>query len=177
MKPKKQFRPANLRALLGVLLAIIILGGGALFYWGLNVVRDYAGEVNQKIADAEGSSKQVQNLQSLKAKLAQSTSLIDKANQLFSTPAAYQAQALTDIKRYADAAGLSIASTAFSEDSSSVTVTFKNPVSLTRLITFLNNVESNLPKLQVSSLSLGRADNGNVNNVKTNDIKIDISVR
>ena len=177
MQPKKQFRPANLRALLGVLLAVIILGGGALFYWGLSFVQEYAGQVNQKAADAEGSSKQVQNLQALKTKLAQSASLVDKANQLFSTPEAYQSQALTDIKRYADAAGLSIASTTFPEGTNAAVVTLKGPVAYAKLITFLTNIESNLPKLQVSSLSLGNPDNGTAGNVKTNEIKIDISVR
>lgn len=177
MEPKKQFRPANLRTLLGVLLGAIVLGGAALFYWGLSGVREYAGQVNQRIVDADASSKQIRGLQTLKSQLAQSTSLIDKANQLFSTPESYQSQALTDVKRYADTAGLAIVSTNFSESSSTITVTFKNPVTFNRLITFLNNVESNLPKLQVSSLSLGPVDGGNANNVKTSDIKIDISVR
>jgi len=177
MQPKKQFRPANLRALLGVLLAVIILGGAALFYWGLSAVRDYAGEVNQQITNAQGSSKQLDDLRLLKSKLAQSSSLIEKANQMFSTPEAYQAQALTDIKRHADAAGLTITSTSFEADSSTATVTLRDPVSYTRLITFLSNIESNLPKLQVSSLTLAPPDNGNSGNVKTSEIKIDISVR
>lgn len=177
MKQKQTFRPANLRSLLVVLLSVIILGGSALFYVNLTAIREYASEVNQTIADANASSKQLQGLQTLKNQLSQSTALIDKANQLFTTPDAYQSQALNDIKRYADAAGIAITSTTFSDSGHSVTVALKNPVAYTRLITFLANIESNLPKLQVSALSLDPPDNGSPSSVKVNDIKIDISVR
>jgi len=180
MQPKKQFRPANLRTLLGFLLVVIVLGGSAIFYWGLGLVRDYATEVNQTVVDADASANQIQELQTLKAQLAQSNSLVEKANQLFSTPDAYQARALSDVTNYANAAGLSIANTSSDGESTpgahTLTVTFKNPVSYSKLITFLSNVESNLPKLQVSSLSLNRSGGG-ADSVSVSEIKIDISVR
>jgi len=181
MKPKKQFGPANLRTILAVLLVLIIAAGGAVFYFGLGMVREYAGEVNQSAVDAEASGKQVNQLQVLRNQLSQSNSLVDKANQLFATPGNYQTQVLRDVKNYADAAGLSIASTNFSDPAQSgvysITVTFKNPVSYTKLIGFLNNIEGNLPKLQVSSIALGHADSPNPEYVQTGEIKIDISVR
>lgn len=180
MKPKKQFRPADLRTLLAVLLVIVTLGGGALFYWGLNIVREYAVTVNQRGVDAEASGKQIQELQLLKSQLDQSNSLVEKANQLFSTPEAYQAQVLNDVRSYADAAGLAIANTSFSDPSTgstyAITVSFQEPVLYSELIAFLNNVESNLPKLQVSKIALGQTGGG-ADSVKVNELKIDIAVR
>ncbi len=180
MKPKKQFRPADLRTLLTVLLVIITLGGGALFYYGLTLVSDYAVTVDQKSVDAEASGKQIQELQLLKGQLAQSNSLVEKANQLFATPGNYQTQVLNDIRSYADTAGLSIVNTSFSDPSTgssyAITVSFENPVSYSGLIAFLNNVEGNLPKLQVSKISLGYGNDG-ADSVKVNDIIIDIAVR
>jgi hypothetical protein len=181
MKPKKLFGPENLRSVLTALLIIILLLGSGLFYLGLNMVREYAIAVNQGIADAEASAQQIQGLQVLKGQLAQSNSLIEKANQLFTTPAGYQSQTLTDINNYATAAGLTIASTTFNDPTGtgvySATVTFKDPVSYSKLLAFLHNIEGNLPKFQVSSVSLGYKAGGNADSVSVASINIDISVR
>lgn len=180
MKPKKQFRPQDLRSLLTTILIIVLVGSGITFNWGLSVIREYATDVDHRLADADASGKQIEELQTLKTQLTQSNSLVDKANQLFVAPASYQSQALSDVKNYADATGLSIANTSFdtSEETGTHTMTLSlnQPVSYSKLIAFLNNIESNLPKLQVSSISLGKADS-NADSVRTGEIKIDVSVR
>ncbi len=178
MKPKRQFQAQDLRTILSLLFFVILAGGGAIFYMGLGIVRDYSEEVNQQLANAEASGQQVEKLQSLKSQLTQSTELVSKAQQLFSTPDKYESQALTDIKNYADAAGVTVASTTFDRNAAhTVTVRLASPTSYSKLITFLTNIESNLPKLQVSSLSLSRSDNGAPDSVKVNEIKINVSVR
>lgn len=181
MKPKQQFKPQNLRTLLAILLALLLLGGGAAFYWGLGIVRDYSVEVSHRQADADASGKQIQELQLLKTQLTQSNSLVEKANQLFATQDSYQSQLLKDVEAYAAAAGLSITNTSLSDGASTgvhtLTVTFNEPVSYSSLITFLTNIESNLPKLQVSSIALGHVDGNKPDSVKTGEIKIDITVR
>lgn len=178
MKPKRQFRPQNLRTILTSLFVVIVLAGGYFFYWGLGEIRDYSTQVNQQLANADASGQQVTKLQNLKQQLAQSTDLVNKANQLFAAPGTYQSQALSDIEAYARAAGLSIVSTTFEKDAANtVTVKFNSPVAYPKLITFLSNIESNLPKLKVSSISLDRPERGGAGNVQVNDIKIDVSVR
>lgn len=180
MKAKKTFKPQNLRSLLVTMLVLIVIAGAGLFYLGLNFVREYAVEVNHRLLDAQASGQQIENLQSLKAQLSESNSLVEKANALFSTPANYQTQALTDIKNYADAAGVSIASTTFADAASgayAVTITLKQPVAYSKLVHFLDAVESNLPKMQVTSIVLGHVDGGGADSVKVGEIKIDISVR
>lgn len=180
-QPKKQFKPQNLRTILATVFVIVLLAGGAGFYFGITTIRTYAIDVNHRLADADASGKQVKELQTLKEQLSQSASLIQKADQLFATPESYQSQVLSDLKRYADTSGLSITNTSFAdpavEGAYAITVTIKQPASYNGLLTFLTNVESNLPKLQVSSIALGRAGSGGATRVKTGDIKIDISVR
>lgn len=180
MKQKKQFRPSNLRTLLAVLIVLVTIGGGALFYYGLGIVRDYAVSVDQRALDAEASGRQIQELQLLKSQLDQSNSLVDKANQLFAAPGTYQSQALNDVRAYAAAAGMAISNTSFSDPSTggeyAISVTFREPVTFSQLIAFLNNVEGNLPKLQVSAITLGYADGG-ADSVEVGEMKINIAVR
>ena len=179
MKPKKQFKPQNLRTLLSMLLIVVAGGGAAVFYLGNTIVGDYAVEVNHRLADAEASGKQIEELQTLKSQLAQSNSLVSKANMIFATPGNYQSRAITDLERYAEAAGLVITKTTLDNARAgrySVTIQLQQPVSFSRLIGFLNNIEGNIPKMQVSSIKLGPGSDGS-NSVSTGDIKIDISVR
>lgn len=178
MEPKKQFKPQNLRSLLLFVITIVAIAGALVFYVGLGIVKDYSAQVNQRLADANASGKQIEELQTLKSQLAQSNSLVEKANQLFATPNDYRSRTLSDIKNYADAAGLSLESTKFDDASAqTVVVTLSPPVSYVKLINFLSNIESNLPKLQVSSVSLGHVDGGKADSVEVDEIKIDISVR
>lgn len=181
MKPKKTFRPQTLRGLLITLLILVAVAGGGLFYLGLNYVREYAVEVNHRLKDAEASATQIDGLRALRSQLNESNSLVEKANSLFATPASYQTQALNDVNNYAAAAGLSVASTNFGDPAAtgqySISVNFREPVSFSKLIHFLDAVESNLPKMQVSSIVLGRGSGVGADTVKVGEIKIDISVR
>ena len=179
----KKFGPKDLRIVLVASQILILIIGALGFYWGLGVIRSYSIEMNQQLVDAEASGKQVEQLQALKSYLTQSASLVEKANLLFTTPNNYQSQVLSDVKNYATRAGLTITSTRFTDASQGVTtgtysmeVNFKQPVSYTKLITFLNGVEGNLPKLQISSISLSRGIAG-ADSVTVGKITIDVAVR
>lgn len=177
---KGGFTPKSLTGVLAFLLVVLIAAIGASFYLGLQMVREYSVEVNHRLIDAEASGNQIQELQLLKGELSQSDSLITKANQLFATPSTYQSVVLADLSNYANASGVSIAGTTYGDPSSgayTVTVTLNQPVSYSGLIQFLSNIESNLPKLQVDSITVGHIEGGDANSVKTGDIKIIIAVR
>jgi hypothetical protein len=177
----QSFKPQTLRSVLVVVLIIVIAGGAGLFYLGLNEIRIFATEVNHTIADAEASGGQVQRLQSLKGQLAQSEALIAKANQMFATPENYQGQAITDISNYAAANGLTIAKTSFEAQepgaNPTMTVSLKAPVSYTGLIKFLDAIEGNIPKMQVSNIGVNHINGGNADSVAVDDIKITIATR
>ena len=178
METKKRFRPHELRTLLAVLFVAIVLGGAVGFYWGLDMVRQYAHAVNQQLADADKSGDQIQELQSLRNQLSQSTALIEQANLMFATPTTYQSQAINDIENAANAAGVDVASTNFSDsEASTLSVTLNQPVQYGQFIQFLTNIEGNLPKLQVTSLVINQSSNPNAGTINVGEIKIKVAVR
>ena len=179
MKQKREFRPQDLRNILAVIFVVILVGGIAIFYLALDAVKTYSTEVYQALVDSDANSKHINELRALKTELSQSDSVIQKANQVFATPDTYRNQVQTDIKRYTDAAGLSINHMSFKEGSEqyTITVALSSPASYTKLITFLNNIETNLPKLLVSSISLRTGDTANADSVGVGDIEISVLVR
>jgi hypothetical protein len=177
---RQGIKPQNVRALLFIVLALVTLGGGGLFYLGLSELEEYSVEVNNRLVDADASGDQIEQLQSLRLEISQNESLIAKADRVFTTPANYQAQALIDLRTYANQTGLSIRSTDFEDPSTgtySVTVRLNNPVSYPALTQFLRLVEGNLPKMQVASIQLERIEGGDATAVQVGEININISVR
>jgi Tfp pilus assembly protein PilO len=178
---KQTFKPQALRTVLFVTFVIVIVGGLGLFYLGLSEVRKFAVEVNHSIADAAASNVQVQALQGLKSQLAQSEALIAKANQMFATPASYQNQAIADTRNYAIASGLTIEKISFDDviagSSPTMTVGLKAPVSYSKLIRFLDGIEGNVPKMQVSNIGINHVNGGGADSVAVDDIKITIATR
>lgn len=179
MAGKKTSKAQDMRAILTFILIAAIVGGGVLFYFGLEKVRSYAIEVNNHLEDAEASDQQVEQLQLLKNQLSQSKKLISTADKLFVTESAYQAKALTDVRNYADKVGLSVESTDFddAEGNHTIIVRLTQPTSYQKLVQFLTLVEGNLPKMQVDSMTLTRIADNNVDTVESGDIKIKVSVR
>lgn len=181
MAAKKAFNAQGLRAVLAFLLVAVVLGGACLFYLGLNTVKDFSIQVNHTLKDADASSAQVTQLQLLKGQLSESESLIAKADSFYASPANYQAQASGDLKNYANQVGLSIASIDFDDPVTtgnySLSLTFKEPVNYSKLVQFLGLVEGNLPKLQVSTISLKHKPSGGADDVEVDTIKINVAVR
>lgn len=181
MAAKKPFSPQNLKVLLGALLIIVVLGGAGLFYVGLDMVKQFAVEVNHKTQDAKASAAQIQELQLLRTQIKEGGSLITKANQLQAASDTYQSQVLTDLSAYAERSGVKIDGTEFGDPSQDgkhiATVKLKNPVSYAGLIRFLDNIESNVPKLQVTSIQLSHTTTNPGSNVTVGEIKIEIMTR
>ena len=175
---QKGFRPENLRTILAFLLFLLVVGGGGVFYLRLNTLKTYATEVNQTLADANAKEKQISDLQVLRNRLLQSTELVAKADAMFSTPDTYQAQMLNDVRKYADVSNITIASTSFENGSTyTMVVRLLSPVSYDSLLLFLTNIETNLPKLRITSLDIGHQTDGKSGTVRVGDIKIEASVR
>jgi hypothetical protein len=162
----KGIKPQGVRVLLSVILTLVIVAGGAVFYFGLTMVQEYSVEVNNRLIDAEASGAQIQQLQSLRQQIAQNESLIAKADRVFAIPA--------------NQTGLSIRSTDFDDPSTgtySVTVRLNSPISYPALIQFITLVEGNLPNMQLASIDLEQVQGGDATTVDVGDIKINISVR
>jgi hypothetical protein len=186
----KRMKASSLRKVLTALMILLILAIGAGFYYGLEQVKAYAVEVSHTVIDADASGQNIGKLQALKKALADSESLVAKANKLFTTDANYQSQGLKDVQKYASDFGLTISNTNFDAPvpaagatpptvaaGHSFVITLQSPVSYIQLLKFLDAIEGNLPKMQINSISLERPTSGKADQVSVGDITIVVSTR
>ena len=184
---KKSMRASSLRKVLSTLLVLLILAAAGGFYFGMEQIRAFTVEVSHTAADANASSETIDELQKLKQALAQSETLVAKANQVFTTEDNYQSQALKDVQKYASVAGITISHTNFdtapSSDSSTINtgktfaITLASPLSYKKLLQFLDAIEGNVPKMQVDSIEISRPDKNDSDQVITGEVKIVIATR
>jgi len=188
----KGVKATSTRNLLSFLMFIVVLGSVAGFYFGLQTIKTYALDVSHTVSDANASGKNIEELGALKQALAEREALVAKANSLFATPNTYQSQVLKDLQKYAAAAGVTITNTEFDKqatgdntttpvvtpaNSHSVIVTIGSPASYAKLIAFLDALEGNVPKLQVTGVSLSRPSAPSGDLVATEKITITVATR
>jgi hypothetical protein len=188
-KQSKKMQATTTRNILATILVIVIIGSAVGFYFGLQIIKTYAIEVTHTVTDSHASGNTIGELSQLKQQLADGQGLVAKANELFSTPATYQTQALKDISKYASEAGISISSIdsakptnpssptpAMSSDSSEV-ITIQSPVSYAKFLQFLDAIEGNLPKMQITGITIGRPTNPSGDLITTDTITVTVSTR
>lgn len=187
MTKNKGAKATSTRNFLSFLMVIIVIVSAAGFYFGLQLIKTYATDVSHTVSDANASGKNIEKLSDLKIALAEREALVAKANTLFSTPEFYQAQTLNDIKKYATNSGVVVTNIEFDKvevaagsatpptTNLPITVTLQSPVAYNSLLKFLDAVEGNLPKMQVTGVSLGRAGTGD--SVTTDKITMTVSTR
>ena len=169
-----------------LLIVLIILSIGLAvvgFYFSQNALIAYSKTVGQTVADSTNTGKNVQSLKTLQAELAARQNIIVKASSLLATTANYQSQAINDINTYASTSGISISSysfaqtaavaTAGAQTSSNITVSLVSPMPYLSLLKFVRLIETNIPKMQISSINLTRQEGQNTM-VKTDQISIDV---
>lgn len=182
---QKGMTATKLRALLVVLIIMLIGLAGVGFYFGQQILGDYAATVRQTVANSTASGNDVQSLKKLQEELVARQDIIAKANTLFATNQDYQNQVIKDLGTYAAKTGISISNYGFSAasavgatgtPSTSVTITVGNPVSYTSLLAFMAAVEGSVPKMQIGNLTLTRID-GDSNSVSTAQMTVEVYTR
>jgi len=184
---KNSMKATSVRKLLTALIVLLILAAAGGFYYGVQQVKSLATEVNHTTADAAASDTNVQKLQELKQSLAQSETLVNKANKLFSTNDNYQSQSLKDVQKYASSFGLTISNTNFEPQvnetgaapttGTTFAITLQAPVSYKSLLQFLDAIEGNLPKMQIASITLNRPTSAGADGVIVGDINLTVATR
>lgn len=172
----------SLRGILATMIVLMIALAGVGFYFAQTWLRDYSKTVGQAVADSISTGNDIQNLQKLQGELEERQDTIAKASNLITSTQTYQSQSIQDLKTYAAISGVAISNfsfttigaTASASSGSGVTVTLSSPVPYTSLLKFLTLVEGNIPKMQVSSMSLGRIA-GSADSVKIDTITIEVS--
>lgn len=197
---KSGMSATTLRTILSIIVIILIGLSAAGFYFGQNWLRTLAVSVSHTIADSKASGNDVQSLKKLQQDLLARQDIIAKANSIVSSSQNYQNQTIQDLDKYATDTGIVIlnynftpptatasaaptsgaatatqtASSALGTGSTSVTVTLSSPVSYKKLLKFMTAIESNLPKMQISSINLGRVIGNNSDSVNTEQITVEV---
>jgi len=187
MKKGFSMKAASTRNFLAFFMVVVIIGATAGFYFGLQVIKAYAVEVSHTVADSSASGESITQLSDLKQELAEREPLVIKANQLFSTQADYQTQGLKDIQKYASISGVNITNTDFPTNDATApatvgsatdaVITIQSPVSYAKLLNFIDILEGNLPKLQITSINITRPTQASGDFVTTDKITITVSIR
>ncbi|MDB5179683.1 MAG: hypothetical protein JWN12_315 [Candidatus Saccharibacteria bacterium] len=184
-KDNKKTPATTTRNILATTLVIVIIGAIVGFYFGLQLIKAYALEVTHTVTDSHASGQNIEELSKLQQQLAAGQSLVAKADALFSTPATYQTQALKDISKYASDAGISISSidsakpatgAAATPDYSEI-ITIQSPVSYAKFLQFLDAIEGNLPKMQITGITIGRPTIPSGDLITTDTITVMVSTR
>lgn len=183
---------SKLRVILSVMVVILIGLSAVGFYFGQDKLRTLAVSVSHRIADSKVSSGDAQSMKKLQADLATRQGIAAKANSIMASSQNYQSQAIKDLDKYAADANIVISNYSFAQPnataaakggatssapatgSTSVTVTLTSPLAYTKLLKFMTAIESNLPKMQVSSINLGRVAGGDRDAVKTDQLTIEV---
>lgn len=187
-KETKKMQATTTRNILAATLVIVIIGSAVGFYFGLQLIKAYALEVTHTVADSRASGQNIQELGKLQKQLADGQPLVAKANALFSTPATYQTQALKDISKYADESGISISSIDSGKPADSTgavpaaadyseIITIQSPVSYAKFLQFIDAIEGNLPKMQITGITIGRPTAPSGDLITTDKITVTVSTR
>lgn len=181
---RRELTATRLRLFLSLSLILVVVLGGVSFSIVHSSLDSFATDVSHKIADANASRDNVQNLQKIQQKLTQRHDAIQKVDNIVAESKSYQYQnqIITDLNRYAARAGVGITNINFTDaqstsstpgaapapatpapsgvKSTSATITLANPVDYTKLLKFITYIEQNLTKMQISRINLSKDASG-----------------
>lgn len=186
-------KASSLRGILITLVLIIVGLAGTGFYFAQDFLRTYAIEVSHSISDATATDSNKQGLPTIQGELDSQKAAATKAAAMLSSSQNYQTQVVKDLNKYAANSGVTIAKYGLDAQAQSstpatvqnnanpamplaiaggarsipFTVTVTSPVSFDSLLKFMMAVEQNVPKIQISGVSLERSTQANMVNTDT----------
>lgn len=197
---KSSFSAAKLRIVLIATIVLLVAVSAVGFWLFRTQMVNYAVEVNKATAEANASANDVRTLQTLKTKLEEDTVAITRTKNIVASSQfyQYQDQAISDLTRYAKAAGVTVSAYGFDGDkaaaatpdpaaapvapgpagvkTTSVTVTLKSPLNYQALLRFIHAIERNLTKMQLTGISITLSPE-NPNMVSVNPLTVEIYTR
>lgn len=181
MSKSKKLTATTLRLILSVSLFLIAAVGVAGFTYAKGYLQAAAIDTSHSVVDASASQDNLQTLQKIQKTLAADKDVIARTSSIVADSQSYQYQdqIIGDLNSYAAKAGITITNLDFSAaapaaaatsspaapaaaaqpagvKSTSVAVTLNNPVGYNNLLTFIQSVEQNLTKMQISRVSLSK---------------------
>lgn len=197
IKMKRELTPAVLRLILTGSLFGTTLIGILIFAFADGQLQQFATDVSHVVIDANASQNSLTTLQKVKTMLANEQDVIARTDNIVADSQSYQYQdqIITDLNQYAGRAGISIANVGFGAakttpsttpatlggavpsgvKSTSVTVALVNPVNYDHLLSFIESIEQNLTKMQISRVSISKGTSGD--SVSSDVLTIEVFVR
>ena len=181
----KQLRltATTLRIVLSVTILLIVIAGYFVWQFGHGSITKLAKEVAATNQQATNSGNDLNNLQSIKSQLQNRQETVKKAASLVAESQGYQYQnqITEDLQSFASNAGVTIQSYNFSSSTTpgvttssaptsgkpiaglktvTETIALKSPLSYTSYLQFINDIQNNSLRMQISGLSLSVNSDG-----------------
>lgn len=196
---KKPLTAARLRVILTLSLGAITLIGAGAFTFADSQLRRVAIETNHTTVDASASQNNITTLQKVQTILAAEQTVIERASSIVADSKSYQYQdqIITDLNGFASRNSVTITNVDFGSTqgagataapttttpavsggvkSTSAVVTLKTPVNYNNLLRFIESIEQNLTKMQVSKVSLSRGSSTG-RDVTSDALTIEVYIR
>lgn len=201
-KQLNSLTPTKLRLVLIATIGILVVVAAVGFWLFRSYLIEYSGNVRAAAKEANVSSNDIANLQKLKTQLEDDKVAVTRTKNIVADSQSYQYQdqIINDLGVYAKSSGVVISAYNFTSDSAtttanssstgatapqtasptglkstSVSITLKNPVDYKSVIKFIHSIEANLTKMQLSGVSLTRADTKE--QVTANPLTIEVYIR
>ncbi len=180
---KSKMNAVTLRSILGTMIVVVLLLAIVGFYFEQSWLSSLAVSISHTVADSQTSNGSVQSLQKLQEDLSSQQSIIEKANNIVTSSSTFQTQAVQDLTTYANATGITISNYTFPPPTAAatsvastlpatqVTITLASPVNYINLLKFMNAIEGNLPKMQITSIDL-QQDTADPSSVEANQLTV-----
>jgi len=172
-----------------VIIIIITIGIATFgFYYFQGKLNTYAISVGQTVSESTaGSSSNAQTIKKIQADIAATQAIADKSASITASSLDYQNQTIADLNKYASNTGISIIDYNFSQSATTaktsslaggigtsfITITLGNPISYTNLIKFLESIETNLPKMQLTGINISH-DQNNSDTITVQPLTIEV---
>jgi hypothetical protein len=163
---KSKFDSTSLRAILIIIFTLMLAGLVGGFYYAQNWFNEMAVSINKTSAEL-AKNDNIQAQSNLQNELANLKPIKLKAGGLLSSSSNYQNTVSTDLSRYASNTGIQIndvsptrlpigalVSNVIGVQAKYVKVTLENPVPFNNLIKFLKAIETNIPKISLTGITL-----------------------
>lgn len=185
----KKLKATTVRIILFIVLVLILGGIAASTYFANSFLATTAEEVATMQSEATAVDAKIQNLMNLKKQLDENKAIVKKAENIVADSKLYQYQnqIIEDFSAYARKANISIQSYTFQSanaksapaakssgggNSTTVTIAFGEHISYNNLLHFLHLIEKNVTRMQISGVSISRAENKGEISVQSIDVKV-----
>lgn len=196
-KREKMTPAVTMRIVFALSLVIILVGMGAIVYFGYTMLQGTAEEVSKIQTEAKAVDAKVQNLARLEKEMEKYKDSVAKARQLVAETQQYQYQnqIISDLTTYANQSGVGIEGFTFASGSAGsksssgssgansgagpksmkVSVRLNEKTDYMALLRFMHLIEQNLTRMQIASVSMSKTEG--TGQVNTQTLEVEVYVR